>query len=232
MKSIEKIYNYINNNFDLITVTEKRDNNVINKFVSSGIKTYQSFDNIGFERFCADPFLPDEFVTGASRAENRDFIIKCTKTKYIITPLKKKTEKKKCIFNESKITELFLDDLMSSDLADKEKIKIENNNTVIIPVSRDAIGITSPIQESRLACLIDHFLMGISEKYQVCRVPAFSVEFCENDYKIYGCIYSLETNQIISKPILMYDSEEEFNELLPFDAPFNSYANFAHSFLT
>ncbi len=228
MKNIKDVYNYINNNFDLITVTEKRNNNIINKFVSSGIKTYQSLDNISFERFCADSFLPDDFVTGALRAENGDFIIDCDKTKYIITPLKKKTAKKKCVFDESKITDLFLDDLINSDLADKERIEIKNNNTVIIPINRDAIGITSLIQELRLASFINHFLDGSAEKYQVCRVPAFSVEFYGSDYKIYGYIYSLETNQNISNPILLYDSEKDFNKLLSFD----SYANFAHSFLT
>ena len=78
----------------------------------------------------------------------------------------------------------------------------------------------------KIKTLIDNILEGAAEKYQCCRVPAFSVEFEEDNYKINGHIYNIENGKYLNT-VLLYDSKTDIKHI----NPYADFIGFAKNFL-
>lgn len=219
--SLNTIYNYINN-YDLITVIESDKNGKQSRvFYTTGIKIFRNnLQDIAFKRFCSVPVVLNNLVKNAEILHNGNVLIDCGELIYTLIPQKEKVKKATCK-TENFLIDIFID----KNMIDTAKITVKNK-TVFVPVDYKKIGETTSLQEMKIKLLIDNILDGAAEKYQCCRVPAFSVEFYDNDYKINGHIYNIVNGEYLNT-VLLYDSKEDINKI----NPYSDFMKFAKDFL-
>lgn len=218
--TLNTVYDYIKN-YDLLSVKSTDKNNNIKEFFTTGIKIFRNdLTNIAFYRFCSVPIVPDDFVKFAEICQDGSIFINCGAINYTLTPLKERTEKDTCKHNK-----FYIDTFIDKNIIDISKVTTENK-TVFLPVDFVKIGETTSLQEMKIKTLIDNILEGATEKYQCCRVPAFSVEFEDDYYKINGHIYNIENGEYLNT-VLLYDSKTDIKHI----NPYANFIEFAKSFL-
>ena len=218
--TLNTVYDYIKN-YDLLSVKSTDKNNNIKEFFTTGIKIFRNdLKNIAFNRFCSVPIIPDDFVKFAEIHQDGSIFINCGAIDYTLTPLKERAEKDTCKHNK-----FYIDTFIDKNIIDISKV-ITENKTVFLPVDFVKIGETTSLQEMKIKTLIDNILEGAAEKYQCCRVPAFSVEFEEDNYKINGHIYNIENGKYLNT-VLLYDSKTDIKHI----NPYADFIGFAKNFL-
>lgn len=211
-RTLQEAYNYINY-FELGIMSVYERGTFKEQFTISGVHVFQNnLIDIGFTRTFADMIIPEQYVTDCQITDQGKVIISCGETEYCFKPEKSREGKKPCIL-DPKQTEI--DTFMTYKYIDGDKIKTDKTK-VYLPVSSYQVGTTNMKQETAIKKVIEKVLDGAQVKYQCCRVPAFSVEFNGDDFKIYGHIHDVFNEKPLNS-VLLYDSEEDFTGVNPYD---------------
>ena len=189
--------------YNLIQV-EKNDSLV---FMISGIARFRNPANIGFTRTFADTIVLPGSVASIDEDSNTIYY---EDDKYVLCPVREKPTTVSSLPQKIGIETLLSKDYLSDDYI------IASGNTVYAPISLSKLGVLTKAQNTSIKRTMEKYLDAAQIKYQYCRIPAFSIEYNENDYIIYGHIHSLENNKNLNK-IMLYSSADDLNEKKMFD---------------
>lgn len=178
--------------------------------------------DIGFLRCFAVPVVPDEFIRRVTVEETGEICMEGRTIQYHLKPLHKRDIHSRLACLPERLT---LDDLMRPSLCNEEYRQI-HSASVLLPSCLHLLDGLSLRQETRIQLLLDCELKGSAVSLQHCRIPAFSISFCGNDYELFGHVFSLETRQCLTT-VSLYRSLEDFIGLYPFQ----EFVSFARSLL-
>lgn len=212
------LYRFINQ-YDLIEVFKTHNGVDEKKFCVDGIVMFRKNPlDVGFTRTFADTIIPEQYVSSVER--EKEIIIHCGEDAYALHLVHEKPETQPTTLSGC----IGLDELMNTIYLDENHIQV-NESTVMIPVSVYKLGTLTRRQSVQIKRLLNEKLDGAQVKYQCCRVPAFSVCFSDDAYKVYSHIYDLASHTYLNRAI-MYDSMEDFQKI----EPYKEFAAYASSF--
>lgn len=192
-------------------------------FYCTGIKMFRNNPyDIGFLRCFAVSVVPDEWISRVTVKETGEICMECRTVRYHLKPLHKRNTDSRTVYLPERLT---LDDLMLPSLCDEEYRQIDSA-AVLLPSCLHLLDGLSLRQKTGIKRLLDSELEGSAVSLQHCRIPAFSVSFCGNDYELLGHVFSLETRQCLTT-VSLYRSLEDFAGI----DPFQEFVSFARSLL-
>ena len=182
-------------------------------FYSDGIVIFhKNYRDIGFSRTFADTIVPESFIDEVI-VDNNTIMIRCGKVKYFIFLIKQKVHLTDTSLLPSTI---HIDTLIDSSYFDAERIMVKHN-VVRTPLDLKKLGILTLRQRTAIKRIIENELNGSQAEFQCCRVPAFSVEFHDNEYVICGHIYDYAEKHYLNR-VELYKSSEDLNGINPYKA--------------
>lgn len=215
---LNSLYRFINR-YDLIEVCKTHNGVNEKKFCVDGIVTFRKNPlDIGFTRTFADTIIPEQYVSSVEREE--EIVIHCGEDAYALHLIHEKPEEQPTTLSDC----INLDELMNVMYLDETDVHV-NESAVMIPIALYKLGILTRRQNVQIKKLLNEKLDGAQVKYQCCRVPAFSVRFSGDAYKVYAHIYDLASHTYLNR-IVIYDSMEDFQKI----EPYKDFVAYASSF--
>lgn len=218
-EELKKVFEGLNE-YELLSIDEVNRSKK-RTFYSDGIIVYhKNYYDIGFSRTFADTIVPECLINEICVNDNV-VIIKCGFVKYSIVPLKRKMH---LIEKVTLPDSIYIDTLINHLYFNVDRI-IVRHNVVCTPLDLNKLGKMSLKQKTTIKRIIESKLDGSQVKYQCCRVPAFSVEFYDDEYIVCGHIYDYAKNYCLNR-VELYKSSEDFNNI----NPYKEYVKYVDSF--
>lgn len=216
---LKKVYETLGK-YELLSVDENNGTRT-KTFYADGIIVFRkNYRDIGFSRTFADTIVTQSFIDNMI-VDYNVVILQCGQVKYKIVPIKKNSGSQEKILLPDII---YIDTLINGMFFDTENIIVEHN-MILTPINLKKLGKLSLKQKTAIKRIIENKLNGSQVEFQCCRVPAFSVEFKEDEYIIYGHIYDYATKCCLNK-VELYKSSEDFNNI----NPYNDYLEYVNNF--
>lgn len=216
---LKEVYSKISE-YELLGITEvsSKEKRV---FYSDGIVVFhKNYRDIGFSKTFADTVVPECFVDKII-TDDDVITINCGQVQYYVYLIKHKTH---CIDTTLLPETIHIDTLINGLYFDANKISVKHN-TIITPIDLKKLGKLSLKQKTAIKRIINNELGGSQNKFQCCRVPAFSVEFHNDEYTICGHVCDYAENQYLNK-VVLYKSNEDFNNV----NPYKTYVEYVNNF--
>lgn len=215
---LNSLYRFINQ-YDLIEVCKMHNGVNEKKFCVDGIITFRRNPlDVGFTRTFADTIIPEQYVSSVER--DKEIVIHCGEDAYALHLLHERVEMQPTILPEC----IEMETIMQTQYLDDKNVSV-NESSVLIPIALYKLGILTRRQNVQIKKILNEKLDGAQIKYQCCRVPAFSVRFIEDSYKIYVHIYDLFSHTYLNC-IEIYDSMEDFHKI----EPYKDFVTYVRSF--
>lgn len=194
------------------------------EFYITGIKKIggSRYPDVIFKRLLADDYVIDESPKWIDIKDDNTIILEYPNDqKLTITPLKEKEE----VNCPELPNEIHLETLMNTAYIDKSNITT-TADSVYMPLDPQIICAIPAMKITKIKLLMYRHLDGAQAKYQLSRVPAFTVKFTPDGYKIYGHLHNIKENKPLNK-IELFDSEDCLSQ----DDEFKPFVKFANTYI-